>query len=363
MSFVRWFTVSTVQCGLRGLAACAVCAVMLISGCGGAAPLLERLPESSAPPDRTIIFVVHGDGEYMYRDSGGQTVHADEVTVQHAKALAEASPEAEVLIFHEQPRRYSLLFFPRADGHFYYFRNGRLVQSDRYRRSGDRRLRAIADRVNRFAHPEADRMLFYFGHEISEVGGAEYDTSYPDRTFTVDDFSAFVSSIARNRHFDLIALSTCYGGTPYTVASLAPYTRYVIASPDNLHLSYLSVEPLAQAPLSADSSAFRGFLEDYLNQSFERLTGSVHTAVSLALYDTDATHPYLTSVLDRHAERHSSASNRRIATLNHYDCAEDETYLASGMEDGVVLLHRPARFGRAQFVESHSGWMCWRLAD
>jgi hypothetical protein len=326
-------------------------------------PALERLPDSAPSPDRSLIFVVHGDGEYVYRDPGGQTVNADEITVQRAKELGRSLPDVEVLIFHEQPRRYSLLFFPRSDGHFYHYRGGKLVQSDRYRRSGDRRLNAIADRVNRFAHTDADRMLFYFGHEIPEVGGAEYDASYPTRTFTVDDFAAFVASITQDRSFDLLALSTCHGGTPYTVASLAPYSRYVVASPDNLHLSYLPLEPIAHAPPAEDSAAFHRFLQDYLNSTFDRLTEAVHTTVSLALYDTDAVAPYLREITPGHQQRLASAADRRMATLEYFDCADDERYIASGMKDGVTLLYRPARFGRGQFVEVHSGWMCWRLAD
>jgi hypothetical protein len=362
MSVYRWCMAGIAQRGPWGVAVCAVLALVL-AGCASASSVLERPPESTSPPDQSIIFVIHGDGEYMYRDASGETVNADEVTVARARALASSSPDAEVLIFHERPRRYSLLFFPRADGHFYHYRAGRLIQSDRYRRSGDRRLRAISERVKRLAHHDSDRMLFYFGHEIPEVGGAEYDASYPDRTFTVDDFSAMVSSMAEDRPFDVIALSTCYGGTPYTVASLAPYTRYLIASPDNLHLSYLAVDTLAGAPRAADSAAYRGFLQEYLASSFKQLTNSVHTTVSLALYDMERLRPYVSEVAARNAVARSEASNRRVLAIEHYDCADDESYLSEGMKDGVSLLHRPARFGRSQFVENPSGWMCWRPAD
>jgi len=33
------------------------------------------------------------------------------------------------------------------------------------------------------------KLFLYFGHEIPEFGGAGYDASYENRTFTVDDLA------------------------------------------------------------------------------------------------------------------------------------------------------------------------------
>ena len=98
-------------------------------------------------------------------------------------------------------------------------------------------------------HAESQRAIvkifLYSGHEIPEFGGAGYDASVPDRTFTVRDLQSglqgFTGSSAK---FDLLVLSTCFGGTPYTIGALGPYARYIIASPDNLHLSYFDFRAL-----------------------------------------------------------------------------------------------------------------------
>ena len=141
-----------------------------------------------------------------------------------------------------------LLFFPLRDGTFYYYRHGRLLAEESYwRDQGQSRFDPEMELYNRFRaeeSPELVRLFLYFGHEIPEFGGAGYDASYKNRTFTVDDLADGLKCITRDStKVDLVVLSTCFSGTPRTIAALAPYARYVIASPDNLHLSYFDLSP------------------------------------------------------------------------------------------------------------------------
>lgn len=350
----------------RGLAVLGLVALAVLgSGCSA----LASLPGGSAfegdPPRQSLVFIIHGDGQYVYQDEHGETVRADEVTLEKAKEVGRQNPDAEVMIFHEQPRRRAFFFFTRPDGRFYYFRGGEEQYADSYRRSGRSRLAPVVSRVAHFDAGADVRMLFYFGHEVQEFGGRGYDATYPDRTFNLDDLTRAIKGVADAvGTLDLITLSTCYGGTPHTVSTLSPFTRYVLASPDNLHLSYLDLDVLSDLDaVPTASSEIGAFADTLARRSFERLTASLQTTVSLAVYDTERSRPYLDRVGTHYRDRLSAVSGRKDAVLEHYDCARDEAFVDDAMSDGVQLYYRAARFGRGQFNADHSGWMCWRLAE
>jgi hypothetical protein len=347
---------------LFGLAAIALVLSLGISGCASTATLPDAFRHDAAPVSHSMIFIVHGDGQYVYLDQGGQTRKADEVTVGRAMEIARQNPNAEVLIFHEQPQKRSFLFFRRPDGRFYYYRNGREQYSDSFRRSTSNRLRPIVRRVEHFASRADVRMLFYFGHEIPEIGGEGYDASYPLREFTVRDFSTSVDRMAEaTGRFHLITLASCFGGTPETVRSLGRSADHVIASPDNLHLSYLDLSVLSELESAVTSPGeVAAFADTLARRSFERLTASVHTAVSLAVYDTQRTGPYLQSVAPIHHDLIAGLPTQANLTIEHFDCGRDDAYRDETMTEGVRLYYRPARFGRHQDVSDHSGWTCWR---
>jgi hypothetical protein len=206
-------------------------------------------------------------------------------------------------------------------------------------------------------------MFVYCGHEIPEFGGTGYDASFPDRAFTVRDLAAglhgFTGDSAR---FDLLVLSTCFGSTPYSIGTLGPRARYVIASPDNLHLSYFDLQALERLDLGLQDGDVPAFAKRFARQSFDRLTKDIQTAVSVAVFDVDRVQDFLHSVRGAYGrtltrldgETHSSAAIERC------DCADIPAYVLPTMRDGVEVLFRPARFGRARNKEDHSGWECWK---
>ena len=47
----------------------------------------------------SVIFIIHGDGNYLYHDSRGNAHRADEEALIEATMVAEQNPQAEVFIF------------------------------------------------------------------------------------------------------------------------------------------------------------------------------------------------------------------------------------------------------------------------
>jgi hypothetical protein len=328
-------------------------------------PLASRGEASGLPLRYSIVFIIHGDGDYLYHDPGGNAHRADEETLTKARTVAELNPQAEVFIFHERPRKHRWLFFSVRDGAFYYYRNGqRLAQETYWRNQGHSRFDPEVELYQRFRaaeQPPAQKFFLYFGHEIPEFGGAGYDASYKKRAFTVNDLAEGLKYLTPDStKFDLLVLSTCYNGTPHTLATLAPYARYVVASPENLHLSYFDLKPFERLNISQRDGDLSTFATQFAHQAFDRLTQDVQTAVTVAVYDMDRVQPYLRSVEKVDESRLTNLRGEPPGTLEHSDCAEDSAYTQPGMSEGVEIFYRPPLFGRAKHKLTHSGWECWK---
>ena len=354
---------------LFGVVSCMVLVIFLFS-CGSV-PLIHRetaLDKESAlpPPHYSMVFIIHGDGDYLYHDVSGHAHRADEEALFGAIRVAEQNPQTEVFIFHQRPRRHTLFFFPRRDGKVYYYRYGRLLAEESYwRDQGPSRFDPEVALYHRFHAGEQHqlvRLFLYFGHQIPEFDRAGYDASYPKKTFMVHELADGLKRITcDSTKFDIIVLSTCFGGTPHIIAALAPYARTIVASPDNLHLSYFDLRPFERLDVDLRDGDVAGFAKNFARQAFERLTEDIQTAVTVAVYDVDRVQEYVHAV--------DSVYNYALATLNgqkpgsfeHCDCAEDSAYALPGMSAGVDVFYRPPRFGRSKNKQNHSGWECPRL--
>ena len=202
-----------------------------------------------SPMPYSIVCIIHGDGDYLFHDSNNDEHLADVEALAKMQTVAEQNPQAEVFIFHERPKTHVLLFFPQRDGDCYVYRGGHRIAKESYwRNEGAARFDpevALYERYHVAESTLARRMFLYFGHEIPEFAGTRYDQSYSSRTFTVADLADGLKRMTRDTaRFDLAILSTCYNGTPRTIAALAPYARIIVASPENLHLSYFDISPL-----------------------------------------------------------------------------------------------------------------------
>jgi hypothetical protein len=349
---------------------CAALIVLLSSCSAGLSVQREAQQAQDGVPGvpYSIVCVIHGDGDYLYHDTGGNEYNADEEALAGAMRVAQQNPRAEVFIFHQRPRRHFLFIFPLHDGEFFYYRNGRLIANELYWRDGEqspfdpevmlyRRFRTENQR-------ETVRLFLYCGHEIPEFGGAGYDASYSDRPFTVHDFAGGIQGLTRQSgRFDLMVLSTCFGGTPYTIGALGSSARYIIASPENLHLSYFDLHSLERLDLSLRDEDVPAFAKRFAHQAFHRLTKDIQTAVSVAMYDVDRVQGFLHSVqgvYDQTLTTLKGETRATLATIEHCDCADVPAYVLPTMSEGVEVLYRPARFGRSKDKQNHSGWECWK---
>ena len=351
-----------------GGVACVALALFFFS-CGSVPPATRATlvgDESGPAPRHSMVCIIHGDGGYLYHDTRGKAHRADEEALARMKTVAERNTQAEVFIFHERRRRNLLFLFPRRDGTFYYYRHGRLLAEEAYwRDQGQSRFDSemeIYDRFRGEESPDLVRLFLYFGHEIPEFDGAGYDASYKHRTFTVNDLAGGLKRITRDStKVDLVVLSACFSGTPRTIGAIAPYARYVIASPDNLHLSYFDLRPLERLDTDLRERDVSGFANTFAHHAFDRLTEDIQTAVTVAVYDVDRVQGFLHSVDSTYDYALTTLKGKTPASVEHCDCADDPAYALPGMKEGTEVLYRPSRFGRLKHKESHSGWECWRL--
>jgi hypothetical protein len=345
--------------------------LMLFSSCSANLSVQQKtqLSDSSVQTvNYSIVLYIHGDGDYLYHDTNGKEYKADEQTLTAAKKVAQQNPYAEVFIFYQKPKRHFLLFFPLRDGEFFYYRNGQLVANQLYWRDNENsHFQNEVDLYHRFhenAKPEMVSMFLYYGHEIPEFDGAGYDASYPDRTFTVDDLAIGLKDIkSDSTKFDLIILSTCFGGTPYTISAFKPFARTIIASPENLHLSYFDLGALERLDLRMRDRDVPTFAKRFAHQTFDLLKKDVQTEVSVAVYDADSVEEYLHTVgavYTKTLNTIKSETQPPITIIEHCDCAEVPEYLNPTMNVGVELFYRPALFGKSKFKQKHSGWECLR---
>lgn len=319
----------------------------------------------------SLVFIIHGDGGYYYHDTNGNEYKADEVTLQKAKRIAQQNLNAEVFIFHQKPKRHYLFFFPIKDGEFYYYRNGQLAVNETYWRDQEEsNFDFEADIYKRFSagnQHEMLKMFLYFGHEIPELGGMGYDASYPNRAFTVNNLANGLKYFTGDStRFDLMLLSTCYGGTPYTIGTLGPYAKYIVASPENLHLSYFEINLLERLDFNLHERDIHTFAKRFAQQAFEKLTSEIQTAVSVAVYNVDRVQEYSQSIYNIYENDLTTLRGKtRVypATVERCDCADLVEYASPTISDGVDLFYRPARFGRLKHKEKHSGWQCWRKIE
>jgi hypothetical protein len=346
-----------------------VALLFLLFSCRSVSPTQQGIPleETHVPPPRySIIFIIHGDGAYLFFDPDGNAHRADEEALGGAIRVAEHNPQAEVFIFHERPKKHALLFFPLPDGKFYHYRDGRLLAEESYRRNqGSSRFDTEAmlyDKFRTTGQPQPMRFFLYFGHEIPEYDGLGYDASYAHRTFTVRDLAdGLKRATGDSTKFDLVVLSTCFNGTPHTIAALAPYAQVIVASPDNLHRSYFDLHPFERLGVGLQYRDTAAFARAFARQAFDRLSEDIQTTITVAVYDVDRVQGYLHTVEPAYSHTLATIQEQSTGFFEHSDCADDTAYALPEMSEGVDVFYRPPRFGRSKHKQNHSGWECWML--
>ena len=327
----------------------------------------SRFTEVDAPVRVSVscrlVYVIHGDGSYLYHDKDGKAYRADEEALKEAISVAENNPSAEVYIFHQRRRH---LIPPSGDGRFYYYRGGQaLVESSYWRGESEHAFEAEGQLFRKYSSGAAPRHTFflYYGHQVPEYDGRGYHRSYPGRSFTVQTLSEGLAHFKYQgqEKFDLVLLSTCYSGTPGVIGALCTHARYIIASPENLHLS--SINSLLFRRLDdLQTTDIYSFLKGAVEDAFERLKENTQTVITVALYDTEKVTAYLDSIGERYRAILNEISSPSFrGRFRFSDCAEDLRFLSYGMSEGVDIFYRPPLFGKESEKNTHSGWECLRL--
>lgn len=341
---------------VRLRAALVLCAVLLAAvGCRSVVPVPDMNAPSPAPSTelrQRIVVLVHGDASYLYHTPDGAPHQADEETLREAFAAARAMPRAEVFVVHLRPHDPFLGLIPRDDGTLYHFRRGRLHHRTTYDQSRNTAFAAEDALLRQYRAPVPDSALFtaalYYGHAVPERPRPGYHRSRPDVRFSIEALARGLGRLSTTDTLDAVALSTCDGGTPHTVAALSAHTRALLAAPGDLHLSFLDADLLPSLPPSSPSAWTARFAE----RAYERLTARVTTAVTLATYDLSRVAPTARTLVQTVAPGTATTptGGRHVDCRRVLDVPVDTA--------GVRVWHRPARFGPQADHTTHSGWGC-----
>lgn len=335
-------------------------AFVFLGGCRSMVTVPEQL-QGEADPTRSIqqrvVVIVHGDASYLYHDRNGQAHQADVETLRETFAAARAMPAAEVFVFHQRPKNKLFGLFSQDDGTFYHFRGGTLVYQTTYDQDRSAPL-AVEAKLLWDQRPvpldsNALTAALYYGHAVSEEARPGYHRSRPDILFGIDGLARGLGRLAgpEESAFDAVVLSICDGGTPHTLAALASHARYLLASPGDLHLSFVDADLLGAVASTTDPGQWTRRLADH---AFDRLTSRVTTAVTLAAYDVDRVLP----AARRMTRKIEPDTSTAPAGARHVDCRE---MLSTRVDTtGVRTWDRPARFGLQSNRAPHSGWGCAR---
>lgn len=87
---------------------------LILSSCSANIQVLEESHsalDSLLETKYSIIFIIHGNGDYLYHDNNNNKYEADEETLAEAIRIAKKNSYAEVFIFHQKPCQSFLFFF------------------------------------------------------------------------------------------------------------------------------------------------------------------------------------------------------------------------------------------------------------
>lgn len=334
----------------------------LATGCQSSQTL--SVPESAPPPAYTITYIIHGDANYLYHDADGNALQADKHIFEEAKQVAQNAANGEVFIFHQRPERKILWLFPKKDRKLLYYRNGELVYEKKYSPQSKTQPFTAESRLYRRLHSSAQvsgphkNVILYFGHEVPEKQHIAYHQSRPHAVFDTETFAAGLRSFLAGgeTEFDLTILSTCNNGTPAMVHALSPFSDYILASPQNLHLSHIDTEALHMLDQPGNAST-KVIADSIASQTYQRLASFLQTVVTLSVYDTDRTKNYVAqfnSDYNTYLTHHPAAT----PTADNIDCANFSFFEADKFNQGVEIWYKAPRFGTKSNAATYSGWGC-----
>ncbi len=314
----------------------------------------QSIDDTKSEVRYSLIYVIHGDANYTYHRNGNLR-KADLDALNRAIETARKAKNGEVFIFHQKPERKLLFLLPQKDRLMYHFKNGKLVGGESYSPI-DGGLKAEANLYNRRKAQNSGRSIFlYFGHEIpSGKPNLVYHRSQPHLRFNTEIFSDDLALF--KNHFDLTVLSTCNNGNPVTIRELSGLTDYLVASPQNLHLSHLIDSPLLQLESNPNIPSDE-LAHSVAEQSFERLSSFLQTMVTIGVYNIDEIQPRIHPIAQTY-QTHLNDIQQSSLFVDNVDCRSIPELRQNLPQDGVTLFYQPPSFGVASTQNNHSGWGC-----
>lgn len=348
---------------IKGYLFLGLAALCVFWGCKSSQPITTgQAPNSSRSVDTTqvnytLIYVIHGDANYLYHDENGKSLQADEQKMREAISVARKAKHGEVFIFHQLPEKRILWIFPQKDRQFLHYKRGQLIQKKKY--SPNSKLRSLASEqrlFHKFKTSSSNRLFFlYFGHEIPRQKGISYYHSRPDAQFDTNKFTNGLRHfLPEGRRFDLTVISTCDNGTPTLVSKLEGATDFLLASPKNLHLSFIDTDKLLKLEQVPDIPT-QQLANAIAKETYDRLSHFIQTAITLSVYDMNAVKKYG----DRFATEYEEYRQRKDLQLQeNTDCAQLPFWDKNGSSRGVSVYYKPPSFGRSADQKAFSGWGC-----
>ncbi|MEQ8524869.1 hypothetical protein [Gracilimonas sp.] len=327
--------------------------LVFLTGCS-ASEVVTKMDHQSNP-DYTAVYIIHADANYTFH-MNGKRYQADQEILSEAKAVGESARSGEVFIFHQQPERKRFLFFPGKDRVWYHYKGGELVGKGQYSPTGGG-FSKEADLYRQMTGNSntGRKLFFYFGHEMPSKASFAYHHSQPEHTFNTEVFANDISGFEDK--FDLMVLSTCNNGNPLTVERLTGKTEYLVASPRNLHLSYLDTHSLNLLETLSDVST-KSLADSIARHSLERLSEQLQTMVTVGVYEMDVVEEYMGPYADSYANYLGSVQQKSLFTDNA-DCNTLEIFEGQRIpEKGAKIYFSSTAFGREAGLEHHSAWGC-----
>lgn len=335
--------------------------LFFLNGCHSVKTLTESERKAGPAASYSVLIYIHGDGDYLFHEDG-RAVRADLRAVEKAQKVAENAVSGEVMIFHHRPQRKVLGLFPRNTNRAYHYRGGELKNELAYRiAAADTPFMKIESELFKefrsTTESDGHRLFFlYFGHEIPEFPGHPYHRSVPGTDVSTHSFIEGIDGFLKeSESFDLVALSTCSNGTPSMATGLSSVTDILLASPQDLHLSHLDIEHLDLLEMEPEIPS-AGLATALAEATFERLSQSIQTAVTLSVYDLERAGEYL-SDFNKEYHHYLKSGELNMAKENK-DCGELPFFDEMRYSDGVFKWFRPAIFGKNLKAEGSSGWGC-----
>ena len=307
----------------------------------------------------TLIYIIHGDANYLYHNQSGKRLQADEEQVKEAVEVAQKAKHGEVFIFHQQPESKVLWLFPQKDREFLHYRNGKKIRQTSYSPISEKMVfekeLALYQKYKVEGSPRA--FFLYFGHEIPENKGAAYFQSRPEVELTTSTFASGESSfLDAGQRFDLTVLSTCDNGTPTMVSKQEPLTDYLLASPQNLHLSHIDSQGLLRLEEEPNISS-KEIAQNLAEDTFNRLNSFLQTVITLSVYDMDQMGTLLNEASEKY-QRYKQKKPSHQFEIENKDCASFEFWQLTEEFQGVTTYYKAPAFGQRTKQHSHSGWGC-----